>query len=142
METEQLAKGLKLMQEALGLLSSGPFDYTLKCLLAARETLLTKYAPFKVGDRVELVATPTINEDTAFGWMSAKHFLVRGAVGTVRESDVRSNGTLAFHVEFDDESWVDRDGVRRPVESKHVYCFGEKSLARHEPPNVRVNPPA
>lgn len=141
MDVEQFSKGMRLMQEALSALSGGPFDHTMKCLLAAREALLTRYAPFKVGDRVELAVTPKIDADTAYGWLGSKHFLVKGAVGTVRASDVRSDGRLSFEVEFDDESWIARDGTRRPVNAKDVYCFGERSLARHEPPNVIANWP-
>lgn len=36
MDVERFSKGMALMQEALTALSGGPFDYTLKCLLAAR----------------------------------------------------------------------------------------------------------
>ena len=140
MNAERFSKGMALMQEALAIFSGGPFDHTLKCLLAAREALLMRYAPFKVGDRVELAVTPKIDADTAYGWQGSKHFLVKGAAGTVRASDVRSDGRLAFDVEFDDESWIDRDGTRRPVDAKHTYCFGESSLARHEPPNGSVEP--
>lgn len=128
MDVDRFSRGMALMQEALAALSGGPFDYTLKCLLAAREALLTRYAPFTVGDRVELAVTPKIDAETAFGWLHSKHFLIKGAVGVVRSSDVRDDGSLAFHVEFDDESWIDRDGNQRPVATKHVYCFGEESL--------------
>lgn len=138
MDVERFSKGMALMQEAISALSGGPVDYTLKCLLAAREALLTKYAPFKVGDRVVLAVTPKIDEKTAYGWLSSKHFLVKGSAGTVRSSDVRQDGRLMFEVEFDDESWIDRDGVRRPIDTKHTYGFGESSLALHETPNVEV----
>lgn len=141
MDIDRFEKGMRLMQEALTALSGGPFDYTLKCLLAARMALLTRYAPFKVGDRVALAVTPVIDEKTAWGWMSSKHFLIEGALGVVRASDVRSDGQLFFDVEFDDETWIDREGVRRPVERKHTYCFGERSLVRVETPNARGNAP-
>ena len=138
MDVERFSRGMKLMQEALAALSGGPFDHALKCLIAAREALLTRYAPFKVGDRVELAVTPKIDAETAYWWQGSKHFLIKGAAGTVRSSDVRSDGRLTFDVEFDDESWIDRDGVRRPVDAKHTYCFGESSLARLKTTNAEV----
>lgn len=128
MDTDRVKEGVEALQRGISLLSGGPLDYTLGCLLAAREALLTRYAPFRVGDRVVLAETPRIDEEVAYGWLGSKHFLVAGAAGVVRSSDVRRNGQLTFDVEFDDESWVDRDGNVRPVSQKHVYCFGEKSL--------------
>jgi hypothetical protein len=137
-DVERFSKGIKLMNEALTALSHGPFDHTLTCLLAAREALLTKYAPFKVGDAVALAVTPTIDEKTAPGWMSSRHFLKRGAIGVVRGSDVRSDGKLAFAVEFVDESWIDKDGAVHPATEKHSYHFGELALEHLKTPNVEI----
>lgn len=139
MDVERFSKGMNLMQEALTALSGGPFDYTLKCLLAAREALLTRYAPFKVGDRVELALTPTINDETAHGWIGSKHFLIKGAAGTVCSSDVLADGRLVFHVQFDDETWIDSKGARQQASKKRTYCFDERALAGHEPPNVQID---
>jgi hypothetical protein len=137
MNTDEFTDGLQMLQKALNKLSDGPFDYTLKCLIAAKEALLTRYAPFKVGDRVRLTKAPIITEEIAWGWSSSKHFLVPGATGIVRDSAVYSDGKLVFYVEFDNETWVDDYGYNGriknslvPVSSKHWYTFGESYLEK------------
>ena len=128
-DDDETIKAFQNFNNALDVLNRGPLEYTVKCLVAAHKTLLTRYAPFKVGDRIALAVTPVINKTTAYGWLGSKHFLKVGAVGVVKSSEVRSNGELAFYIEFDDETWIDRDGVARPMDEKSTYCFGEKDLA-------------
>lgn len=138
---ERIQRGLKSIQDGFAVLSQGPAEYDLKCMLKATELLVTKYAPFKVGQRVELAATPIITKDKSYGWLHSKHFLVEGAQAVVASVDFDSED-LSFHVIFDDESWIDRDGKVNPIppERKHTYGFRAEALRltedrSFEPPN-------
>ena len=110
-------------------LTSGDLKYWLEQAVTARRLLLTRYAPFKIGDNVRLAVTPVITEDTAPGWLGSRHFLIAGAQGTVRTVFIGKSG-LRFEVDFLDESWIDRDGNRHPVDDRHrhVYSFSEAEL--------------
>jgi hypothetical protein len=65
--------------------------------------LLARQLPYKAGDRVRLVRAPDCNN----GWASSRHFLVVGAVGTIKaiEIDYLMRDWAVF-VEFDEESWL------------------------------------
>ena len=115
------------IEQICGSVSS--LEYELECLIEAHRLLLTEYVPFKVGDRVELSQTPEIPSDS--GWACSKHFLVEGAAGEVKSSEVTSTGNIWYNVEFDDESWVDRNGVVLPVSTKHTYHFKKELLRLH-----------
>ena len=136
LDTEAIRAAHKQLESAVRTLNGCSLEWHLNRLLECKELLLTKYAPFKVGDRVMLTATPDINQKDSWGWMGAKHFLIRGAVGTVREVDVCAAGFRA-NVEFDDESWLPdfdspsqgiKKGVPQPVSEKHVFGFNERHL--------------
>ena len=103
--------------------------YTLEKYAAAYDLLLTRYAKFHTGDRVQIGVTPAIDENLAPGWLPSKHFLVAGAYGTVRDADVR-DGTFYYQVAFDAESWRDRNGIEHavPPAERHTYCFAEGYL--------------
>jgi hypothetical protein len=103
--------------------------YTMEKHAAAYDLLLTRYAKFHTGDRVQLGKTPIINETCAPGWVGSKHFLVAGASATVREVDVR-DGVFYYQVVFDTESWLDAKKIERAVENdrRHSYCFAEDYL--------------
>jgi hypothetical protein len=111
--------------------------YALEKYAAAYDLLLSRYAKFQVGARVQLNATPVISETKSPGWLGSKHFLVAGAHGTVREADVR-NDAFYYQVVFDLESWVDSKGVEYFItaERRASYCFREDELANalHCPP--------
>jgi len=126
MNVEAVKEGVALIEQGLAKFSDGPLDYYLKCLIKAYDLLLTKYAPFKVGDRVALTKAPDFKK--APGWKRGRHFLIPGAQGVVESSECDSKGSLRFHVVFDDESWKDIDGVVHPVSQKHTYCFFEHEL--------------
>lgn len=132
MSTEALKDGLEKIQAGLNILSGGPASYYIECVMKARELLLTKYAPFKAGDRVELAVTPEITKHKSYGWIGSKHFLVEGAKATVLTVDIDRHD-LTFGVEFDEETWIDRDGVKRPVSRKHSYGFRAEALRAQVP---------
>ena len=86
-------------------------------------------APFKPGDRVRLTRTPDITPEKAWGWMGSRHFLLKGAMGTVVSTDF-SDGHFEAYVVFDDESWRDNSGVLHKPVSPAQYHFWETSLER------------
>ena len=130
MRIENIKKATGLLREGMDLLASGPLDYYLTELAAAHELLMSRYAPFKVGDKVELAVTPTINEETDWGWLRSKHFLRKGAKGVVVSATCGTRG-FRFGVVFDEETWISPvDKLERGVEKdkRHEFVFGESSL--------------
>jgi hypothetical protein len=133
-----IREGFELIEKGMRKLNGGPMDYYITNLTDCYQLLLDKYAPFKVGDRVLLTETPDI--DKSSGWYSCRHFLVKGAIGTVRQVDVDKNG-FAGYVEFDQESWIpdfdsESQGIKKgvkvmtPPERRHIYGFKEHKLVK------------
>jgi hypothetical protein len=124
--------------KAASILSGGPADFYFNKLETYVNALFTKFAPFKAGDRVELTVAPK-TEGT--GWYHCRHFLIPGAVGTVvsvvyyKWRNIYSGweGFVAGVV-FDRETWIDKDGVERPVQEKHSFQFRENELCKLETP--------
>ena len=124
----------------MDLFGRGPLDFFLRELVAAHDLLMSRYAPFKVGDRVVLTKAPDYVQ--APGWNGCEHFLVPGAAGTVVDTSCGERG-FRFDVLFDDESWIDTVGYRNPKgtfvpmapDRRHRFGFGEGWLAP-EPANV------
>lgn len=84
-------------------------------------------SPYKVGDRVALTKTPVINEHEAWGWLGAKHFLVKGAIATVVDRQFY-DGHFLFGLHFDDESWMDHNGQKHLKDKPSMYMFWETQL--------------
>jgi hypothetical protein len=99
--------------------------YKLKTLLGSYHDIFERFCPYKVGDRVFLNKTPTI--ECGSGWYGSKHFLVKGAAGTIHSRDY-CDGKFCFYVEWDDESWMDEKGEIHPIIAKHVFLFSEDWL--------------
>jgi hypothetical protein len=59
------------------------FGYKLDAVLTAYHEMFSRFCPFKVGDRVQLKKTPKI--DKGSGWSGSQHFLVEGAIATVKK---------------------------------------------------------
>jgi len=105
--------------------------------------LFEKQLPIKKGDRVVLVKAPKCEGN----WGQSKHFLIEGALGTVKMVDVdylMRHWTV--YVSFDDESWVPTfdqppqfmKGDKVPVseEDRHVYGFApEYVMVVNRPPS-------
>ncbi len=87
-----------------------------------------KRCPYKVGDLVSLVKTPEITEKKSWGWLGAKHFLKEGAIGRINEISFH-DGLFFFYVTFENETWIDYEGVERPVSRLANYSFSEHWLA-------------
>jgi hypothetical protein len=131
MNIDKLREAAKALQFAMRLFDSGPLDYHLLELSAAYELLMSRYAPFKVGDRVRLLRAPDFNKSP--GWRGCEHFLVAGANGEVRTAECGSDG-FRFGVVFDEESWVNcHDQSVHPIGegNRHQFSFGEGWL-EHE----------
>jgi hypothetical protein len=128
---DEKAKEMLLWFAELRRLSEQVSDgaYWLEKLILSYKLLLGRYAPFKVGDCVQLAVTPNITVDTAPGWLGCQHFLIAVAPGVVESVDVGSRG-LWYRVSFDNESWIDRDGIEHKVTiGRHVFSFGEDALS-------------
>lgn len=117
MDLDRVRKAAKMMREANDLLSAGPLDFYLTEMAAAHELLMTRYAPFKIGDRVRLKAAPEITENVRPGWLGWKSLLVAGAPGFVVRADCGSGG-FSFRVVFDADT-------RR---NRGEFMFGENDL--------------
>jgi hypothetical protein len=97
---------------------------------------LFERAPFKVGDRVQMTVTPEITPEKSWGWMGARHFLVKGSLATVREVDF-SDGHFCAWLHFDLDSWKSDDGTVHPSERKSLFCLWDTQIERvspHDPP--------
>lgn len=86
-----------------------------------------KRCPHKVGDIVRLTKTPDINQETSWGWMGAKHFLVEGAIATVHSREFY-DGLFRFGLCFGNETWIDMNGIKHPPDRLSIYCFSENWL--------------
>jgi hypothetical protein len=122
---DQLLAGLETISKV------GQVDWWIKRLREYRAGLMGM-CPYQPGDRVILARPPKITPEESWGWMSSKHFLVKGAVGTVKEIDWSGgkNGHYSCAVDFDDESWIDRKGVAQPIppERHHVFWMAANRL--------------
>lgn len=94
-----------------------------KVLSGYVETLFTRYAPFQIGDRVQL-AKQWQTDNTESGWYGCQHFMTKGASATVVDIDC-IKGAWRISVEFDNETFISYDGNVLPVTEKYVYVFGE-----------------
>jgi hypothetical protein len=89
--------------------------------------LFEKQLPIKKGDRVVLVKAPKCEGN----WSHSKHFLVEGALGTVKMVDVDYlMRDWSVYVSFDDESWIPSSDlppllkgvpVPTPEDQRHVF---------------------
>lgn len=129
LKLDNLAAGIKLIEQAVGKFSQGPLSYYIEKMNCYTDALFNRFAPFKVGDKVRLTTTPEITETKSWGWMGAEHFLVKGAQGMVKDVDYHNNWFFA-NVEFDDETWKDKDGVCRLVDEKSIFVFAETFLEK------------
>lgn len=66
--------------------------------------------------------------------MGAKHFLVKGAKARVHERQFYDD-RFTFGLIFEDETWINLEGIPQQVSEKHLYSFGESWLesANYEP---------
>lgn len=127
MDIETVKKGFKLMEDGMRILGGGPLDFYVRKLTECYDLLISRYAPFKIGERVILTKTPEIGSVDRWGWLGSKHFLIKGAVGSVTFVEADGDG-FRFSVVFDDDSWIDHHGVKQPTKEKGHFGFREDYL--------------
>jgi len=98
------------------------FGYRLNQVLESYASLFDRFCPYKVGDRVQLKETPDIPKGS--GWYGSRHFLIKGAIATVKALEYRDD-LFCFGLEFDDETWIDMHGEVKPVSAKHLFYLSE-----------------
>ena len=121
MHVQDFKEGLKKIAEGYQQMNGGPASYTLDVLLAAYDALINDYAPFKVGQRIEL--KKAVDFDKCPGWSGREHWMTPGARGIVRDVSCDSHGVLSFGIHFDNETWIDGKGEKHKVDSKGHYMF-------------------
>ena len=127
---DKLREGMEKVKDGFSMMSGGPMEFTLDCLLAAYSTLVNEYAAFKVGQCVELRAVPKAALDKGSGWWHCQHFMVPGNSATIQHVFCSIDGHVRYDVVFDRETWIDMQGNEQPVISKHAFCFFEKELTQ------------
>lgn len=136
MDIDKLKRACDLINEASRIFAGGPLDYYVRTLVECVDYARNNLAKFKVGDRVTLTEAP---ETKGTGWQSSSHFLVPGEPAIVRSVNMSGNG-FWYAIEFDNESWIDHDGISHPrgtvvpieEKNKHVYAFSERVLESME----------
>lgn len=110
--------------EIQNLLRQGPIEFYLKKLAEHSEALLTKFAPFKVGDQV--IVSKEI--ECKGSWRGCEKTLQIGAVGTVKNIDYYDG---EFWIEFmpSIEWWKDRLGEYHASENRHFYSLPSSKLS-------------
>lgn len=107
--TAKVLDSLGTIQGALRQLNGGPASYYFDKMQAYASALFDRFAPWRAGDRVRLVRRIDIPE--GHGWARARHFLVPGAEGIVRDVDLDpKTQRFTCSVAFDQESWINQTG--------------------------------
>lgn len=144
LDVQQKVEHLRKRSDALKAAhTASPDDYikqtaAIYASFAGCMELLAKQLPYKAGDRVRLTKAPKCEG----GWAESKHFLVEGAVGTIKAVGIDYlMRNWSVYVEFDDESWIPstdyadhKKGVPVPVDPdhRHVYGFAPHYIAAVE----------
>jgi hypothetical protein len=81
MDAESLFKACDKLEEGMRILARGPREYYLRRLVACYAMLLDKFAPFKRGDKVQIVIDLEIKPDS--GWYYFREKLRPGCIGEV-----------------------------------------------------------
>ncbi len=119
--------GMANIEKGVEILSRGPMEYYIKQCDEYVEALFGRFCPWQKGTRVRLSKTPVITPEESWGWMGAKHFLIKGAKGTVDEVDYYDD-KFRISVIFDNETHKDQSGKLHGVSKKHSYLFSESYL--------------
>jgi len=116
---------VKIKTAELGNLLSDEFGFKLNEVLQSYASMFNRFCPYQVGDRIKLKSDLNISDNS--GWQSSKHFLIKGAIATVKDCGYR-NDLFFFGLEFDDESYIDRLGKISPVTAKHLFYLSENLI--------------
>lgn len=130
----RIETALNDLQNAFDPLSGGPPKYYFEKMTEWMEALFDT-APFKVGDKVELVQIPNIQCHS--GWWCYRNTFQLGAIGTVKELDFREGQFTAMVIW--DEQWVEStfpEISQKKMEDrgeKGLFCMWETQLVLHSP---------
>ena len=126
-DVESVRQGAKLIREGMAKLNNGPLDYYLTELTDCYQLLIDRFSPYKVGQRVMLKETPEISLEKSWGWMTGKHFLVKGSIAKVATISASGRG-FSYGLHFEKETWIDREGKEQPVDRPGLYLFHEDAI--------------
>ena len=128
--SESLAAIKDKVSELDRLLNAGELGFKLNEILSTHASLFNRFCPYKVGDRVQLKESLDIPE--GHGWHHCRHFLIKGAIATVKDCGYRDD-MFVFGLTFDDESWVRYDTqevVPSKDDQKHLFYLSENWIER------------
>ncbi len=126
LEYAEYLTAVKTKASEIDNLLNNEFGFKLNEVLQSYASLFNRFCPYKVGDRVQLKETLDIPEDS--GWYSRRHFLIKGAIATVREIGYR-NDLFSFGLVFDDESYIHYQSKEViPISDKGVYYLSENEI--------------
>ena len=133
---DHLRRHSKALVECSSKLSSADLAIAAKLYtsFAASLELIESTIPYKEGDRVRIIKAPKCEG----GWSRAKHFLVVGAIGTVKSVEIDYlMRDWHLDLEFETESWIPHaDAVGVPVlvlpSERHVWGFRPESVEKVE----------
>ena len=117
---------VKAKASELDNLLSNEFGFKLNEILQNYASLFNRFCPYNVGDRVKLKQTLDIEKDS--GWYGSKHFLVEGAIATVKTCGDYRNNLFFFGLEFDAESYINQNGEIKLIIAKHLYYLFESQI--------------
>jgi hypothetical protein len=105
-------------------------DYKIKSVFNGYQEMFDRFCPFQIGDKVVLSKVPDFTK--APGLESSKHFLIEGAIAIVKTRNFK-NQLFIFGLEFEEDSWIDTQGVihKRKPEGRYLLCISELSLASY-----------
>ena len=83
----------------------------------------SSFAKFRLGDKIQLAH----DIDATGGWADSKHYLIKGAFGTVRDVDF-DDGEFNYDISFERESNIYEGKISRPSGSGHTYGLRERHL--------------
>ena len=127
LEYAEYLNAVKAKTSELNSLLNKEFGFKLNEVVQSYTSLFNRFCPYKVGDRVQLKAD--IEVPKGHGWKSSQHFLIKGAIATVKACEYR-NDLFCFGLEFDNESWIDMHEEIKLVSLKHLFYFSERHIEK------------
>lgn len=103
-----------------------------------------KLAPFKIGDIIELIDPPLIDNNNSWGWLGAKHLFVKGSLCKVKNIGYNFNkSSFTLGIEFLNDSWISHDGKINPIEEKFrsTYCGLSIKRFKEVTEEIRISAP-
>ena len=128
-DTLQYAENLKEIStlskefaDGINRATNNSFGWGLEQMADSYVSIFDRFCPFQIDDRVEMLRDVEVKEGS--GWYHCRHFLIRGGKATINSRGY-SDGKFSFDVVLDDETWIDNDGNKKPVQTKHTFGLNE-----------------